>query len=104
MGFNLNGIGHLISQAGPGGGQFVNIFNQVANPIAQVANPFVNIASSALQSIMTLPITLTQAVGKSVQGLSGMLSSPSFVTILVIGGLGITALVVLNGGPTKMIR
>ena len=50
MGFNLSGIGNLITNAG--GGQFVDVFNQVLDPVMGIANPFLDLGGSFLKSVL----------------------------------------------------
>jgi hypothetical protein len=90
MGFNLNGIGGLIGKL-PGGGEAVNIINQIGNPIMSVANPFINIMGSGLEAMMTLPVTLMQSATKMATGLANTLSQPTIIYIIVgcvaVGGI-----------------
>ena len=102
MGFNLHGLGELISR-GPGGKEFLSVVNAVGNPIVQVVSPIVNAGSSMLQSIMGLGSTLTKAAGNVATGVAGFVNSPSFTWVL-IGGLGLAGVYLISSGgaPPQM--
>ena len=107
MGFNLNGIGSLISKL-PGGKEAVGVINAVGNPIVQVVSIPVNIATSMATGMAKLQQSLMQSATNAAQGLSSFVSSPLF-TYAVIGGLGIAGVYVIqNGGnpplPPQMAR
>lgn len=101
MGFNLNGIGSLISNL-PGGGEAVHWINEIGNPVVQVVSPFVNMGTSILNSMVSMETTLMSSMGNVAQGLSGFVSSPLF-TYAVIGGLAIAGIMVFqNGGKAPL--
>ena len=101
MGFDLNFIGGLITNAG--GGDFVNVVNQIGNPIVQVVSPFVSMGTSMLSSVMSLTTTLNKAAGNIATGVANMVNSPTF-TYLIIGGLVLGAVVVFQNGGTPKYR
>ena len=103
MGFSLNGIGNLISNAGPGGADFVNIFNQVADPLMSVANPFIDLGGSFLKSVRSLPTVFNNAMGQAVSGLSNWISSPT--TLYIIAGVVLVGgIYALNSGAASPIK
>jgi hypothetical protein len=93
---NLNGLGHLISQSSPIGNQFVDVFNQVANPVMQIADPFINIFGEGAKAFMTLPVTHLHSAGKVVQ----QLATPTML-YLVIAVVAIGGVAVIQGGFHK---
>ena len=101
MGFNLSGIGNLITQAGGGG--FVDVFNQIADPIMGVANPFLDLGGSFLKSVISLPTAFNNAMGQAVSGLYNWISSPT--TLYIIAGVVLVGgIYALNSGAASPIK
>ena len=101
MGFNLSGIGNLITNAG--GGQFVDVFNQVLDPVMGIANPFLDLGGSFLKSVISLPTAFNNALGQAVSGLSSLISSPT--TLYIIAGVVLVGgIYALNSGAASPIK
>ena len=101
MGFNLSGIGNLITNAGGGG--FVDVFNQIADPLMNVANPFLDLGGSFLKSIISLPTSLNNALSTGITGLANWVSSPT--TLYIIGGIILVGgIYALNSGAVSPIK
>jgi hypothetical protein len=95
---NLNGLGNLISNAG--GGQFVDIFNQVANPINQVVSPILNLGMDFGTAMIKLPISLMNSAGAIAQSLATPTMLYLVLGVCVIGGIA----VIKSGGVSKFPR
>ena len=101
MGFNLSGIGNLITNAG--GGQFVDVFNQVLDPVMGIASPFLDLGGSFLKSIISLPTSLNQALSTGITGLANWVSSPT--TLYIIAGVVLVGgIYALNSGAVSPIK
>jgi hypothetical protein len=101
MGFDLNGIGSLISGL-PGGGEAVHWINQIGNPVMQVVSPIVNMGTSVLNSVMSLGTGLMSAGSNLAQGMAGFVNSPLF-TYAIVGGLAIGGIYLIqNGGKAPV--
>ena len=101
MGFNLSGIGNLITNAGGGG--FVDVFNQIADPLMSVANPFLDLGGSFLKSVISLPTILNNSLGTAMTGLSSWISSPT--TLYIIAGVVLVGgIYALNSGAVSPIK